>query len=227
MKKLVLTCAATLAAVAAFAQGRVQFGNDSLHLVYFDSSVAGKTNGEAVWTGGGESTINGTPYTFLADYYLGTSSSSLSLVSSTTFNSTSPGKPSLANYSAPGIAGGTTVYIVEAVRDSGGVAAATLTPAQIASGASGLGASEGATFFGIGTEFSFVLGTSTASYPPMYSKGVVLGGGSSTWANGTQDMSAYGAGNVGAVGVSAVPEPATFALAGLGAAAALIFRRRK
>jgi len=227
MKKLVLTVAATVATVAAFAQGRVQFATDASHLVYFDSSVAGKTNGEAVWTGQGESTINGTPYTFLADFYVGTSSTSLSLASSTTFNATSPGKPGNLNYAVPGVAGGTTVYIVEQVRDSSGVAAPTLTSAQLALGSTALGAASGASFYGISQEFSFVLGTSTASYPPMYVKTGSLGGGFSTWANGTQDMSAYGAGSLGAVAVSAVPEPATFALAGLGAAAMVIFRRRK
>jgi len=217
MKKLVLTLTATLAAVGAFAQGRVQFGNDALHLVYFDSSVPGKTNGEAVWTGQSENVINGVPITFMSDFYVGTSSSSLALASSTVFNSTSPGKSGSINFQVPGVAGGSTVFIVQQVRDAAFAAPLTWAPTNQAFG----------TYYGASQEFSFILGTSTASYPPMYSKGVVLGGGSSTWTDGTVNMSAYGAGNFGAVGVSAVPEPTTLALAGLGIAAAAILRRRK
>jgi len=62
-------------------------------------------------------------------------------------------------------------------------------------------------YFGQGTEFSMTPGTSIA-YPNIWN------GGGSTWAPG-------------AIIVQTVPEPATFALAGLGAAALLIFRRRK
>jgi len=48
----------------------------------------------------------------------------------------------------------------------------------------------------------------------------------STWANGTYNLGASGWGSI-EVGTLPIPEPSTFALAGLGAAAMLIFRRRK
>ena len=49
----------------------------------------------------------------------------------------------------------------------------------------------------------------------------------STWTDGTFNMDQYGTGSRGAIAVGVVPEPTSFALCGLGAAALLIFRRRK
>jgi hypothetical protein len=46
----------------------------------------------------------------------------------------------------------------------------------------------------------------------------------STWAAGTFDL---GGGNFGAIPIGLVPEPSSMALAGLGAASLLLFRRRK
>lgn len=63
------------------------------------------------------------------------------------------------------------------------------------------------TYYGENTVFSMVPGMSIA-YPNTYN------GGSTTW-------------KAGPIVVSVVPEPSTMALAGLGAAALLIFRRRK
>jgi len=205
MKKLVLTLTAALAAVGAFAQGKVSFQNDSTRLVYYDSSVSG-LSGQAAYLGN-TPTNNGSAITLMADMYMGTSSSSLSLLSTTTFSAV-PGKWTSTSIVAP-YAAGTTVYIVAQVRDAAFAAPSTWTSASSAFG----------TYYGTSQEFSYVL-SGALSPPPMWNAG-------GTWAAGTFPLDQYGAGSKGAIAVSAVPEPTSLALAGLGIAAGLILRRRK
>jgi len=180
-----------------------------LHLAYYSG---GSLDGQAVYAANMPAGI-----TLVSDMYLGTSSSSLSLITSTTFSAIAPGKWNAFSYAAPGLAGGSTVFIVAQVRDVAFAAPTTWTPASTPFG----------TYYGASQEFSFVLGTSSSQYPPMYAHGASLGGGQSTWTDGTFPMDSVTPGSKGAVTVSAVPEPATFALAGLGIAALTIIRRRK
>jgi PEP-CTERM putative exosortase interaction domain len=56
---------------------------------------------------------------------------------------------------------------------------------------------------------------------------IYLSGSTSSTIPSGQPLASFSASGAGAFGVSPVPEPTTFALAGLGAAALLIFRRRK
>jgi len=208
MKKVVLTLTLSVACLAAFAQGRISFQNDSTRLAYY-LNVPGQSNGAALWAG------NANGLTWMADLYLGTSSTSLSLVSSTTFSGTAPGKWNTMNYAVPGVAGGSTVFVVAQVRDSNTSPLPIWVPGTPAYG----------NYYGASQEFSFVLGTSAFTYPAMYTQGTTQGTGN--WAPGTQDMSGTAPGFFGAVAVSPVPEPASMTLLGLGAAAMLIFRRRK
>jgi len=211
MKKLILTITASLACVAAFAQGKISFQTDSLHLVYYDASVSAaygsNYTGVPVTAGSTPGGIN-----LLADLYMGTSSSALTLQTSTTFSSVSQGKWNTANYAMPGVAGGTTVFVDVQVRDATFVPPTTFTGARFG------------TLYGTSSEFSFVLGSNPITFPTMYAAA-----NGSTWANGTfnMDSSAYGTGARGAIAVSAAPEPASLALAGLGFAAVTIFRRRR
>jgi len=219
MKKTFLTVTATLACVAAFAQGRVSFQTDSLHLAYYDPSVGGALGGNAISSANQPAGIN-----LVADLYMGTSSSSLNLYSSTGF-SAAPGKWNTvsvtANNPPAAIAGGTQVFIVTQIRDAAFAAPSTWTSATAPFG----------TYYGVSQEFQFTLGTSSLQYPPMYATGATLGGGNSTWANGTFALDASaGANTKGAIAVTSLavtPEPGTMALAGLGAAAMMVFRRRK
>jgi len=72
--------------------------------------------------------------------------------------------------------------------------------------------------YGFSQEFQFTLG-GAPTYPAMYT--------APSWAQGTFDLSSSaGPGARGAIATT-VPEPASMALLGLGAAAMLIFRRRK
>jgi hypothetical protein len=200
MKKTFLTVAATLACVAAFAQGRVSFTTDSNHLVYYDPSVGGALGGTAVSAGNLPAGV-----TLVADLYMGTSSSSLNLYSSSSF-STTPGKwntvLTTANTPPQSIPGGTQVFIVTQIRDQ-----AFAAPSQWTSATAPFG-----TYYGVSQEFQFTLGTSSLNYPVMYATGASLGGGFSTWANGTFALdSSAGAGTKGAIAVSSLavtPEPA-------------------
>jgi hypothetical protein len=213
MKKLVLTAVASLACLGAFAQGKIGFGTDSLHLVYWQG---GSLDGTAVNSDNMAAGLTGVG----AFLYMGTSSSSLFLYSSTTFGAlaSGPGKWSLANVAAnanvatgaPAIASG-SVFVEVAVLSTEKAAPSTFDPASFG------------TFAAHGTSslITFTLGTGIP-YP------VLTGPNSNgSWAPGTQVMDQYGPGSRGAIGVITVPEPGTFALAGLGAAAMLIFRRRK
>ena len=174
MKRAILTLTFGLACVTGFAQGRIQFSTDSLHLVYYDPFFVyappsfAALAGQAVW---GSNMPPG--FTLMADFYIGTSSSTLSLATTTTFSNLSPGKWNPVNYQSPTIPGGTTVFVVAQIRED------TFAPPSIWNPFSfpvGVGP-----IWGYSQEFTFVLGTSTAQYPPMYTHNASLGGGFSTW----------------------------------------------
>src|SRR6516225_1039635 len=92
MKKLVLTAVASLACLGAFAQGKIGFVTDSLHLAYWSG---GSLDGTAVNSDNMAPGLAGIG----AFLYMGTSSSSLFLYSSTTFGAlaSGPGKWTLMN----------------------------------------------------------------------------------------------------------------------------------
>jgi PEP-CTERM motif len=216
MKKLVLTLTASLACLAAFAQGKINFQNDSLHLAYW-GPTAGALAGAAVNTDSMPAGLAG----IAADLYMGTSASSLALYQTTAFGplANGPGKwlaaqtlatSSTVNPSAPLILGGTSVFVEVVVRSTERAADTTFTPSD-----ANLYAAWGASAL-----FNFNLGSGT-TYPIMWNQTA------GNWGLGTWPMDQYGPGSRGAILVNLVPEPTSFALAGLGAAALLIFRRRK
>jgi PEP-CTERM motif len=213
MKKLVLTAVASLACLAAFAQGKIGFNNDSLHLVYW-ASGAGSLNGSAVNSDNMVAGLGGTG-ALAADLYMGTSSSSLTLISSTTFGALAagPGKWTSMSVTAPApFATGVSVFIDVAVHSTEKPLGNTLDLGTLSTFAA----------YGSSGVFTFTMG-GPITYPPMWSQTA------GTWAPGTFPLPQYGAGSMGAIGITVVPvpEPTSFALAGLGAAALLIFRRRK
>src|SRR5882724_11994802 len=124
MKNLFACLLILVSSLAAFAQGKIGFQTDSLHLVYYDPSTFGPPfGGTAVYDANAPAGIH-----FLADLYIGTSSSSLSLISSTTFGSASPGKWNAMSVQVPGILGGTTVFVMAQVRDDAHAAESVWTP---------------------------------------------------------------------------------------------------
>jgi hypothetical protein len=200
MKKLLLTVTLCLACAAAFAQGKVRLVNDSLHLIYF---AGGGTNaGGAYLLGQGGQTLT-------IELWSGTSSTALSRVAVTDFaQQASPGTWAGMNVTLPTAAGQTFFAIDIYDVAAGDYATASTTPGHFY-GTSGLFTAFSS---GVTAYFSLVQHTSPAF---------------STWADGTFPLDAVLPGARGAIGLQQVPEPATLALAGLGAAALLIFRRRK
>jgi len=219
MKKLIVALTVSLTCLGAFAQGKISFQTDSLHLAYYANTAP---QDAALASNGVSSVLMPLGVTLVADLYLGTDSHNLLYWKTTSF-STTPGKWNTANVSSgangagpagPTPPGGTVVNVIAVIRDGSLTPPPTLNPDPVANAYG--------TYFGESAEFQFTLGTSAIAYPQMWSA-------SGNWPAGTFPMSGPGiaAGSEGAIGVSPVPEPATFALAGLGAAALLIFRRRK
>jgi hypothetical protein len=214
MKKLFVVLIASLFCTAAFAQGKVNFLTDTLHLVYW-GPTAGTLFGQAVASDNAPSGLAG----LAVDLYLGTSSSQLYLYSSATFRPLAPfpgtfsGGTVIANANAatgaPAIPAGTTVFVEVQVHDT------SAPPPNIFTGLP-----DAFQAYGTSSLFNFTLSSLIA--PPILANQTA-----GNWPLGTFNMDQYGAGSLGAIQVNLIPEPTTAALAGLGAAAMLIFRRRK
>ena len=217
MKKTLLTLALVAATAAAFGQGKIGFQNDSLHYYVLgstaplDSALGGGTSSTSNNTVAG--TTGAIPVSPLpsgasleAVLYAGQTSSSMTLQTTlvlTGANWLSPGRQATKGVTLVGVGPGTAFFDVF-VTDTG----ATL-PASGSGGTLGTQIHGSAqAYFGDSGLFTAVAGSSI-TFPSM-----VAGASSTTWAPAN-------------LVINAVPEPASFALAGLGAAAMLIFRRRK
>jgi hypothetical protein len=210
MKKLLVVAAVSLGSLAAFAQGKIGFVTDSLHLAEW---IGSPFNGQAI---NSDNLPPGLPG-IAAFLYMGTSSSQLFLYSSASFGplASGPGKWTLLNVQAnanpvtgaPAIPSG-SVFVDVALLSTEKAAPNTWDTAAFQSFA----ACE------ISDKFTFSLGTSI-TYPVMYGPN---NGGS--WAPGIWQMDQYGAGSRGAF--YPLPEPSPVLLMGLGAGTMLIFVRK-
>ena len=201
------------ASVAAFAQGKVSFGNDSNHYFVIGTPWAGDAaiGGGVASTAG--NTVSGTAgaiptsplpsgWTLIAALYAGngTSGNNLTLATSYTLdggNWFQAGRMTTRGIAVAGLTGGqvdTLAVVITDVQLAVGTPFTDVAPA-------------GAHYYGSSGLFQMTPGTSL-TYPS------IVSGGGTTWAPAN-------------LVINAVPEPSTFALAGLGAAAMLIFRRRK
>jgi len=194
MKTIVLTVSTIMAAVSAFGQGKVGFANDSLHLVYYDPNFLPPLGGQGVST----SLMPPLGVNLLADLYFGTSSGSLTLLSTTTFGTT-VGRFSSVNVILP-VPGGTQLFFQVQVRDS--------------AFASADAAWAGLSYGGKSVVFTTVPGTSIAYNSIVNPTSPAM----STWPVGTFDMSTQTGlpGARGAIMVTIIPEPSQAMLSVLG-----------
>ena len=230
MKKLLVILTATLVCVGAFGQGKLAFQVDTTQLIYMTTentalkSLApgdlGKTvagfplAGSSLYSGAGSTiaSLAGAP-SFTAALYAGTSAGSLSQVATTTLaDSSLAGQLNPLNVTLAGMPAGTAAFFQIQIFDS------TYTSAAAAWAVLGKYAGETAVFSAV---------PSAGAYSPLYQTSVPV---NSTLPVGTYVPADYAAypGYKGLIEVYAtVPEPGTFALAGLGLASLMIFRRRK
>jgi len=200
--KTLLALFVTAATFAAFGQGKIRFDNDFLHLVYYtpdtslllpgDVGLAGQGVSSGLMPGGGSLLL-------VADLYAGTSSASLSLVSTTTFGSL-VGMINSADVLLPvGLPAGTLFFQVQ-VRDQ----AFATTALSLAGGSYG---------------GSSVIFTTLAGPGPGYNS--IVNPVLSTWPPGDFDMSTQTgiSGAKGAIRVSLIPEPGVLLVVGLGVCA--------
>jgi hypothetical protein len=199
MKLIPIAISALLVTVVgAFGQGKVAFANDSLHLVYYDPGDYLRPGDAALAGQGVSSGLMPAGVTLVADLYAGSSSTSLSLVSTTAFSVTVGRFASINNLVLPsGLPGGTPQFFQIQIRDNAFATAEASAEAGSYSGESSI--------------FTMIPGSSIA-YNSIVNPGTPA---NSTWAPGTFDMSAQ-SGLSGARGVilvdAATPEPCELAI---------------
>lgn len=213
MKKYLVIMAATALATSVFAQGTISMGNLSSTLV-------------KQWTTAGDSTLISAPVASAQVQFLaaptGTSLTPLGTLGAGGFSTSFS---TLAGFLAanPGWAAYTTTGISPvAGRFGGGV----VTVNGIAAGANieyiviGWQGATGSTL-----DSALALGSSFIGQSALVTG--VATGNPTTIPAGTPSLMNASFGGLTLAPLSSVPEPSTFALAGLGAAALMIFRRRK
>lgn len=198
MKKTLLTIALVAVSAAAFAQGRITAQNGN-SLVDLTTDTSKLVAADRSLAGQAVPTTGALPSgkSLMFGIYAGTSSSSLAFVSAIPLN------PAAGGSGIPGQIAPTHVLLPFA----GGVLAYLEVKIYESTYANyeAPGALSG--YVTVGSIFSMTPGT--FAYP-----GIDVGGGTTYQ-------------NVPFANTGLVPEPSTFALAGLGAAALMIFRRRK
>lgn len=211
MKMLLCTLLMATTALAAVAQGKVTFVNDSLHTYYLNPSPHFADSAYAnqpVPLGG----VLPSGVTLRVDLYGGTSLGNLHLYSTTTFSSVVPGRQNPLNVTLNDLPGGTPAYFQVQIRDS--------------SFPSALLSMEAGSYFGFSSIFT-VVPSSTIAFNSIVNPG---GSAQSTWAPGpTWDPSAQPdpGGFPGQILILSVPEPSAVCIVSLSLGTFLLRHRRK
>ena len=217
MKKLLITAAATLVTVAAFAQGTVYFSNGAFNKI--SSGAAGSAAG--TWAA-----IPGTAGLINYGLFYGTGATQPAAL---TFLGSISGVNSTAN---PGVIASAAGTPVTALGIPGTTPGQTTVWVQIAGWSASFGTDWAAAqaaaattqgdYFGESKVINVAPGLAGGLGPP-------TGPGAAIWqtATGTDPSKLAGGFAIFSGGGAVTPEPSTMALAGLGMAAMLIFRRRK
>lgn len=205
MEKLIFTLLVATTSLAAFAQGKISFANDSLHLYYLNPSPSALSFADSPLAGQ-PIPLGGTlpsGITMVSDLYAGLSSGSLSYVTTATFSGTTVGRQNTVNLTLSGIPGGLPAFFQVRLRDS---SIPIGFPPSYYSGVSDI--------------FTAVPSTTIAFNSIVNHGGTAL----STWADGTFALPGL---TFGAIMIPAyIPEPSSLALTGLGISALLLRRNR-
>jgi hypothetical protein len=228
MKKLAATLCLSAIAVGAFAQGTVNFVNSSSTLVRTNATGTGGTAGSIGTAASGfyfalytaSSSINSaTVGDLLSPTWTFTGLYGANIAAAGRFTgganvaTTTGWAPGVTNsYCIVGWSAGLGAQNINTLSKAAG---ATLSPAGVWSG-SGFGAADVGQFLGISAVGFGAAGGGPTGLPAFSLFGAVANG------QGTPIPTGFDL-NV----ISIIPEPSTMALAGLGAAAMVIFRRRK
>lgn len=216
MKKTILTLALVASTVAAMAQGRISIANDSTRLFELGSQVVSNDVAGPI-----SGVVQPSGKTLVLALYAGTSASSLSLQTSyalTGANFLTAGRGATKALTLTGVPGGVPQQFEIILTDLGATLPATINSALYAKNADAnssdqvaLASLVGASYYGSSGLFQFTPSTSAIAAPLLTSAGTTWPAGS-MYINGPSVI---------------VPEPTSMALAGLGAASLLMFRRRK
>jgi len=211
MKKLFVTILTSVACVSAFAQGKVLFGNDSLHLVTLGTDVSHLKTADQASAGLAAPWNTGTlpsGTALVAGLYAGTTAGSLNLLTTVAITgSLGAGRIQNVSYVAPGFAGGVGAFFQVKVWETG------YASYEAAQNASALNLA----LLVYAAQTDVFAGTpgGGVTYPPLVGSAFSWLQGANAWQGG------------GFQTFNAVPEPSSMVLAGLGAASLLLFRRRK
>lgn len=202
MKKLILTTLTSLAAVAAFAQGTVNFVNDSVNLTSPPDRFIRFATAQSAGNPFGTNLAKAAGTNYMVQLYFGASTApEASLVPLTA-------APANLRASTSASVG---VWINGGSRTFQSAAAGSTIELQIRVWDINFGATYEAAFANVANSSS--IGKSAIF---LY-----------TVPDSTAAPGAFLLSNFSTFTIDSIPEPSTFALAGLGAAALLIFRRRK